>query len=248
MRARVPMAHHAQAHQMLALIERKAGHFSSALRSLWHAHDCRDGHPVHQAAILVSLAEVVAEAGEPCAAIRAWLSVLTDTGVPRLIVPCIIGLLGAFTRHAAHEDPCGDCARLLVQAPWTERSPSGNRPNASPSDAAWALDQVAQRAGAREPLVGLGIAPVTPHDEVELLLGRARLMAALGYAARATNLARAAEADATRWGFHERVFQSEDLLKLPAPPARPIAPRPLAAIRRFFTMGAAPVDRSAASV
>lgn len=233
-RPHVPTAHHAQAYQMLALIARKAGDVSGALHALWRAHDCRDGHPVHQAAILVSLAEVAAEAGEPCAAIRAWVAILTNAGVPRFVAPCLIGLLGAFAHHLSHTDPCGACAECIAQSPWADIDVDTTHP--SLVTAARALDRTAQRVLAHEHIIGIGVPPLPPHDQVELLLMRSRLLRALGATTEAADTASQAEAEATRFGFHERTFQSADLVRLPARERHAEGGRPPAAVRRFFTM------------
>jgi tetratricopeptide (TPR) repeat protein len=236
----IPLAHHAQAYQMLALIDRKAGRLDAALSHLWQAHDLGDMHPAHHAAILGALAEVAAERGEGCAALRAWVSILRVARAPRMVTPTLISILNLLGRYVTQGDPCRQCLGLLRAQPWASAVPLTE----TIADAARHLiDQTSAIAVGDRPLVGLGV-PLTPHDFVELQITRSRLLMTLGEHQRGAAVANVAHQMAETLGFHERLFQAEPLLGEPSTTSRPKkgSPGSKAMLRRFFDLESGPLN------
>lgn len=230
----IPVAHQAQAHQMLALIERKAGRLNAALSHLWQAHDLADVHPAHQAAVLGSLAELAAERGEGCAALRAWVSILRVPRAQRMVTPTLISILNLLARYVIQGDPCQQCLQVLRVQPWASSVTVAD----TMTDAARHLvDQTSAITVGDRPLTGLGV-PLTPHDFVELQITRSRLLLTLGEHERGAAAAHAAHKLAQTLGFYERLFQAEPLLVEPSTSGRrtktSLASK--AMLRRFFDL------------
>ncbi len=208
----IPRAHRAQAHQMLALIARKAGKLSLALEHLWAAFDQSDGHAAHQIEIISSLAEVAAEGGHNCAALRGWHYVISHPAPGRALAPALIGIqqvVGLWLAEAG--DPCGTCIDLLAQSWWIRGIPSAA--TSSPlGRLAWQVARVAQTIADGPANPKFSDRVVSLHDRIELRLATARLLLALDAPEEATRLASRVRSEAEAAGFHERAFQSEGVL------------------------------------
>lgn len=235
-RETVPRAHRAQAHQMLALIDRKAGRFDRALHHLWEAHDQTDGHPMHRAEILLSLAEVAQQLGDHCASLRARLFVLQEQRAARIVIPALAGLIENVTNQLETEDRCGSCYAQFARIRWFPAVEDAHK-------SARKLVQLAAQVADGVVPSGLLDGECLPHDVVVLQIACARLLRALGEVKAASDLAMRSRAEAQRLGFYERVFQSESLevieqssLSDPPLPDRIVNRRVAADLARCFSI------------
>lgn len=93
LRAETPTLYAVQAHQIMALIERKLGAPKISLRYLWKAQRMLPAEDVRHQEILIMLAEAARELSHYGAAVRARVAVLAVSRTPRIAAAALSGLL-----------------------------------------------------------------------------------------------------------------------------------------------------------
>jgi tetratricopeptide (TPR) repeat protein len=207
LRGPVPPALRAQAHQMLALIERKAGRPQRALRHLWDALDTTDAHAERRAEIMSSLAEVAFQMGQHCAALRAWLVVLDHSRTARRVMPSLVGIISVLRQAREGHDHCVDCERALRSTRWFQV-----RGRTVGGEVLQSVESLVHGVIGGAPMPELFSDHASAHDVVELKLAWSGVLAALDRGPEAVALASEAQADAERLGFHERTIEADAIL------------------------------------